>query len=212
MDYLSQLATKYGSDKAPNQHNFTPFYDLVLSPRVDEVEKVIEVGILGGSSLRMWRDYFPYAEIHGYDIDPNTFIVESRVTCAILNQLRRRELNMLVDSCEHAKADLFIDDGCHIHEAQQLTLYYGLQCLKPGGVFILEDIHTSFGNDWGEPSGSPHTTAVILEQLIAGKFSEISTKYLSQSQIGYIISSVERIYLIDNGTDHQHMSAILWRT
>lgn len=210
MDILSELATKYGSDKAPNQHNFTPFYDLVLNPTRETTEKVIEVGILGGSSLRMWREYFPYASIQGYDIDPKTFISESRVQCAILDQLRRRELNMLVDECEaNGKADLFIDDGCHIHEAQQLTLYYGLQCVKPGGIFILEDIHTSFGNDWGEPSGNIATTYQVLMGMING--TEVSNKYLTQEQIRYIISSVERIHIIDNGTQNQHMSAIIWK-
>ena len=31
--------------------------------------KVLEVGVEAGTSLRMWKEYFPNAEIHGFDID-----------------------------------------------------------------------------------------------------------------------------------------------
>src|SRR6185436_5378648 len=54
---LRELADKYGTDKAT--HGYCERYILYLAPMREAVQRVIEVGIAGGASLRMWRDYFP---------------------------------------------------------------------------------------------------------------------------------------------------------
>jgi hypothetical protein len=39
--------------------------------------------------------------------------------------------------------DMIIEDGSHQPEHQKLGLIHGLPALRPGGIYILEDVHTS---------------------------------------------------------------------
>jgi hypothetical protein len=76
LDPLSELAFKYLSDKCPQiKHSYTPFYYDLLKDKRNSIKKVLEIGIgsveestkwrpyRAGSSLIMWRDFFPNAQI-----------------------------------------------------------------------------------------------------------------------------------------------------
>ena len=71
---LNLLATIYDTDKW-NDHWYTQYYQRHFGARRTHRLNVMEIGIggfdnpkLGGSSLRMWRNYFPNSMIHGIDI------------------------------------------------------------------------------------------------------------------------------------------------
>ena len=82
MTSLCLLAQKYYVDKCPAiYHHYTPKYHKLLKDK--KVTVFLEIGIgnhelmapivgdhyIHGASLRMWRDYFPQAEIIGCDIN-----------------------------------------------------------------------------------------------------------------------------------------------
>src|SRR5215203_706034 len=67
MTYLCDLAEKYGTDKGPSGHNYTPYYEEYLQHRRFRALTLLELGVWKGASLRMWRDYFPSATIVGID-------------------------------------------------------------------------------------------------------------------------------------------------
>ena len=64
-DELSTLGKRHGTDKV--KHGFTKLYDARFSPLRSSVRHVLEVGVFFGSSLRMWQDFFPQAQIVGLD-------------------------------------------------------------------------------------------------------------------------------------------------
>jgi hypothetical protein len=61
----------------------------MFAHRRELVQKVLEIGVgtkasMGenyrpGSSLRMWRDFFPNAEIYGLDVDRSVLFVDERI-------------------------------------------------------------------------------------------------------------------------------------
>ena len=61
-----------GSDKLV-VHNYPVAYEEMFEPIRNKVQNVLEVGVAGGWSLKIWEEYFPNATIHGVDIDPDTF-------------------------------------------------------------------------------------------------------------------------------------------
>ena len=61
-DFLNHLPTK-------QLHNYVPLFVRHFEPCRTTVRRVLEIGVEAGTSLRMWRDYFPNAEIWGFDID-----------------------------------------------------------------------------------------------------------------------------------------------
>ena len=130
MGRLHELAVKYSTDKY--QHGYIDFYEnnLPLEPK-----KILEIGVLTGASIRMWKDYFPNAEIHGLDLfeeNPMPYIPDviwhkgSQTDPTMLNKLRNE------------KFDLVIEDGSH-NSRDQLISFYGL--FSDGMYYFCEDLH-----------------------------------------------------------------------
>lgn len=149
---LCQLAEKYRSDKVASIfHDYTPFYDELLRGR--EVKHVLEIGIgtpagmphmegyQTGASLRMWREYFPEAEIWGIDNNPDAMISEEpRIHVFLCDQSDEFALSATAAYFTE-KFDLIIDDGSHRFEDQALTANIFIpQLLSPNGVYVIEDV------------------------------------------------------------------------
>ena len=133
---LCDLAIKYGTDKC-GKHQYTPvYYDLLKDKKV---KRVLEVGVFGGASLRMWAEFFPEAEIIGFDIDPQTFIKEDRITCVQCDQSSVSSICQAVHTVG-GEFELIVDDGSHIPEDQIRTAWTLLPYLSPGGIYVIEDV------------------------------------------------------------------------
>jgi hypothetical protein len=102
---------------------------------------MLEIGINTGSSLRLWKEFFPFAFIHGADIG---FSDEGdRYKVHKVDQSKVEDLLSL--SAEVQEAFFIIDDGSHIPEHQLLTLdVLFVKTLIPGGIYIIEDIEVSY--------------------------------------------------------------------
>lgn len=110
---------------------------------------VVEVGVSHGGSLQMWRHYFgPGAQIVGIDVDPRCKEFEDEFTTILIgDQADRRFLAGVRERCPHI--DILIDDGGH-KMAQQIATFEELYPhIQPHGVYLCEDIHTSFLSEWG---------------------------------------------------------------
>ena len=68
MDLLTKLAQVYETDKW-GVHAYTPYYHELFNSKRNWVYNLLEIGVLNGASLRMWRDFFPNAQILGIDIE-----------------------------------------------------------------------------------------------------------------------------------------------
>jgi hypothetical protein len=154
---LCGLAVKYMTDKAPGFHDYTPkYYDAILKYLGDPagVKRVGEIGIgfLGcmchvsmqykaGASLRMWEEFFPAAEIHGYDIRRELLVDEGRIRCHYMDQSSVPSMHeAYTKAC--GLFDLILDDGSHQLLHQLNTKEYSRHHLRVGGLLIIEDIRT----------------------------------------------------------------------
>jgi hypothetical protein len=147
MTELCKLAEKYGTDKLGA---YTRFYGWFLKPFRESVRKVLEIGIGNvadmkhvpgyqpGASLRMWRDFFPNAAIHGIDIDPEVLMHDERIETFLVSQINPHQLAAF--GKEHGPFDLIIDDGDH-HPGPQATAAIALNpFLTDDGIYIIEDV------------------------------------------------------------------------
>ncbi len=218
MDALTELANRFGSDKA--SHGFCAFYDRLLAARRPYVTKVLEIGVLGGASLLMWRDYFPAAVIHGLDLAPRFTPRVDRVLVHQGDQASRRSLSRLLERTGGG-FDLIVDDGGHTMEQQQVSLAFLFPLLRKGGMYVIEDLHTSFCDEVvvyradgsvaeRYPTGTADggaSTAAILEAL--GRQEPIASPYLSPPESDYLGRHVARTIIFDRDGDHAHMTGAL---
>src|SRR6266478_4368224 len=135
IDLLSQLAIKYGSDKWSAKHSYTKFYWEQFKDRRDTVRKVVEIGVGEGASLRMWREFFPNAEIWGADNDWTRIFDDGRIKVVKCDQTNREDLQVLW-SHTGADVDLFIDDGSHRDQDQHFTCGYMMPMLDWGVTYV----------------------------------------------------------------------------
>ena len=130
-------------EEGPGVWKWLHYFDLYhrhLHKFVGRQVTVVEVGVYGGGSLRMWRHYFGEAcQIHGVDIQAACKALEdSQIKIHIGDQADRafwRRFRQAVPA-----VDVLIDDGGHEPEQQMVTLEEMLPHLRPGGVYICEDV------------------------------------------------------------------------
>ncbi len=110
---------------------------------------MLEIGISQGGSLDVWRDYFgPQALIIGVDIDPRCKCYENGKTQVRIGSQEDREfLGTLVQ--EFGGFDVVIDDGGHTMAQQINTFEVLYPAVRPGGIFLVEDVHTSYHTPYG---------------------------------------------------------------
>ena len=141
---LNALGTRHGTDKAAGGHAYLDFYERFLGEMRDRPVRLLEIGVHRGRSLRMWRDYFSNGQIVGVDIDPATRReAGERIVIEIADQSNVADLVRL--GTQHGPFDIVVDDGSHIWGHQITTLHYLYPFVRPGGFYVLEDIHTSYG-------------------------------------------------------------------
>lgn len=155
MDELSELAKKYGTDKF--SHKYTPVYNEIFQYIRNDVRKVLEIGIEGGCSLKMWGKYFPNARVYGVDIlDMELILSRIRVDGTemsrdniIIGDIIDIKTIEKIKLCVGNNIDIIIDDGSHLSKDQIFTFNELFLLLKDKGYYIIEDINTEtgFGTD-----------------------------------------------------------------
>ena len=139
---------------------------------------MLEVGLLGGASLKMWSELFPNMHIYGVDLKAG--VSSDRHTIIQADQSSQSDLDRVVRSINHPL--YFInDDGSHIPEHQLLTFNTMFPKLEVGGVYIIEDIETSYWvrhQIYGYPTrygvGHPKSIVEIFKMALDGVNYEFS--------------------------------------
>ena len=203
LDTLDELGAYFGTDKAPegpHSSGFTSVYDHAFAHLRQHAKLVAEVGVFFGSSLKMWRGYFPGAQVVGVDhftgIEgyktpgrggksqrfelPRLFfdswsageqgtrlhLIEAEEEDETGMAAAAVQLGAIARATSGAEAgyDLIVDDGSHKQKNQQRNLARLFPLLRPGGVFVIEDLHASLIQGYDEPPHSVGTTLAMLER------------------------------------------------
>jgi hypothetical protein len=171
---LTQLAKHYQTDKA-GTHKYTPHYQRHFRAWRDKPINVLEIGIggyakdgKGGASLRMWKDYFPNAQIFGLDIEDKSFVDEPRIKTFQGSQVDPEILSAIV--AEVGELQIIVDDGSHLPEHVIETFGLLFPLLAPDGIYAIEDIQTSYWPERGghEDPRAAGTSMAMVKDLIDG--------------------------------------------
>lgn len=138
---LDILALKYNIDKriGGNNHGYTETYFNFLNENRDKIKKVMEIGIFRGGSLRMWRDFFPLADIYGLDNHPELLFETDRIKSVFAEQNDEETLKKAIEEIGN-EFDLIVDDGSHEIEDQLLSFKTFFPIIKVGGIYAIEDV------------------------------------------------------------------------
>jgi len=127
---------------------------------------VIEFGVSHGGSLQMWKSYFgPGARIFGVDKNPKCKVAaEPGIKVLIGDQADPAFLKKVCGVV--GPIDILIDDGGHRME-QQIATFEGMyRSVKIGGIYLVEDLQTSYLPRYGGGLRRPGTMIEYAKTLI----------------------------------------------
>jgi cephalosporin hydroxylase len=148
-------------------HHYLEIYDRHLSKFRNTPVKLLEIGVQYGGSLQIWRRYFgPTATIFGIDINPDcSKYSDSDASVRIGSQNDPAFLNDVV--LEMRGVDVIIDDGGHVARHQSTSFNTLFPLLSDGGVYICEDISTSYWRVYHDGGYKrPGTFVELCKQII----------------------------------------------
>ena len=130
-------------------HHYFEVYERHFSKYRGKDIVLLEIGTFHGGSLQMWKSYFgEKAKIYGIDINPNCKEVEEEnITIFIGSQSDRNFLKTVVK--EIPPIDILIDDGGHTMLQQIVSFEELFDHVKPDGLYLCEDVHTSYWKRYG---------------------------------------------------------------
>lgn len=149
---LHSLGLKYKVGKAnPGKTffgmNYFDIYELYFEQFRQRPINLLELGVLGGKSLKVWKAYFPKAQIFGLDIDPAcSRYADERTHITIGSQADPKVLQAITD---HPKIrgvglHIVIDDGSHLVDHMISSFERLWPFIVSKGVYAIEDLRCTY--------------------------------------------------------------------
>lgn len=157
----------YNSDKIP--FGLFNVYEQYFEKVRYQPITLLELGILNGESLRLWRDYFPLGRVIGIDIRlPRQFKDDERITLIQAKQSDGQILRRAVEEFATEGLDIVVDDASHIGLLTKTSFELLFPYLKPGGFYAIEDWQTGYWSEWpdGKNMNQSESLAAKLWRLI----------------------------------------------
>ena len=157
MNDLEKHFTENTGGRISKWKHYFEIYDRHFSRFRGTDVHIVEFGVAQGGSLQMWKQYFgPNAKIFGIDINPLCKkFEEEQIEIFIGDQEDRRFLKSLTEKIP--RIDILIDDGGHAMKEQINTYEELFPYVDKNGVYLCEDLHTSYWPEWGGGYKKPGT-------------------------------------------------------
>lgn len=199
------------SMKTYNTDKFTHGYMEIYEPlfkSMKQSKKVLEIGVYHGESLNLLELHFPDAQIYGIDIEDKRDYDDEKIKTFVCNQENREDLEKVVNSVGD-DLDLIIDDGGHTMKQQQTSFGFLFSKLKPGGVYILEDLHTSRIENFG--TIFPTDLITSLDMLFNFKYTgNIVSNHMTDEEREYIKNNTDSVQIWSRTPEYnQSVTAII---
>ena len=190
----SDKGTEVGVGSGAVPHCYAVEYHRLFDHLRDRRFRLLEIGLQShvgedyaptdAPSLRVWREFFPHAEIYGFDLNDFSFFEQDRTTVVRGDQGSPEDLRAFVAEHGAGRFELVLDDGSHASSDQQVSLATLFDSVAPGGLYVIEDLH------W-QPRPETPTTLEVLR-----KFSEtrrIESPFIGEEVARRLEAAIDRV-------------------
>ena len=166
---MNELKEFFKTTKGHALHKF-PHYLEIYERHLEQFRgrpvTLVEVGVGDGGSLEMWRSYLgPAARVIGIDISVHPGMPDT-VTVVEGDQGNAQFWYNFFDMVKVSEIDILIDDGSHVSIDQMVTFRSVFPRLAAGGIYICEDLQTSYQKRFGGGYRKPGTFIEFAKDLI----------------------------------------------
>jgi hypothetical protein len=147
---------------------YDEIFELLRARKGDAPIGVIELGVRDGGSLILWSRFFgESATVFGIDINPEC--ANHKVGPASIRIGSQTDSHFLTQVVgEMGGVDVVIDDGSHRARDTLASLEILFPLLNDGGIYVIEDLRTSYWPEFGGGVGRRRTPVGFIRQLIDG--------------------------------------------
>jgi hypothetical protein len=153
--------------------HYFPAYEAHFGRYVNRPMLFVEIGCGRGGSAQMWKRYLgPHAQIVGLDINPECRkFEEDQIAIRIGSQADTAFLQSVID--EFGTPDVVLDDGSHQMAHVVETFRFLYPRTAKDGVYMVEDLHTAYWNEYG---GGVRREGTFIE-LCKGLIDELNADW-----------------------------------
>jgi len=153
---LDQIALNCQTDKSSEHHNYCRIYEKYFEKWRDSPIALLEAGFggydhldRGGESIRMWQEYFSLAKIFTFDLYPKALSLYDDRRTKFFQGSQTDNAFLFEMMKVIGLVDIIIDDASHINPWTIKTYEALWPYLKSGGVYVVEDLETSYWSALG---------------------------------------------------------------
>ena len=196
MNQLRSIFEKHDGRLIHKWDHYLDVYENFFTRYQNKKINLLEFGVYQGGSLQLWKKYFGQETyIFGVDIDERCkAFAEDKIQIFIGDQEDSKFLNKLKN--ELPPLDIIIDDGGHTMLQQKMTLNHMWEKLNKGGLYIVEDLHTSYWPEFHGGYGRKDTFMETLKTL----FDSIHARHSREAihEIDKFTETLSAIHMYDS--------------
>ena len=166
MKSLRELYDEHRGNVSDKWSSYLNVYDELLAPYRRQNVAILEIGIQNGGSLEIWSQYFDKASrIVGCDVDENCSKLsfgDARIRVCIGDA---SDLTVQREVAKYGPFDVVVDDGSHRASDVVRTFISLFQSLRDGGIYIVEDLHCSYWEEFEGGLYSPVSAMSFFKAL-----------------------------------------------
>lgn len=174
---IGHFGEDIGCNDKGGTHSYLESYDNLLEPYRNKSIKFLEIGLALGDSLKLFDQYFYASTLYGVDISVvfPTPVRSGRNSIVVVEGDATKE-EVIEAVSGDLGFDVVIDDGSHM-EADQVASFNLLKGkMKPGGIYIIEDILALDQN--AERFKALHDNCEIIDlRHVKGRFDDVLIVY-----------------------------------
>jgi len=162
-------------------------WDKLFLPYRQANINLLEIGVHNGGSLEIWAKYFQNAKhLIGCDIDEachKLHFDDSRISVLIGDVNSDHIEQAIVDITPGL--DIIIDDGSHQSGDIIRAFSRYFKYLNPNGIYIIEDLHASYWDDYNGGLHAPYASMSFFKRLV--DITNYEHWRIAQSRLNYLL-------------------------
>jgi hypothetical protein len=164
---LTKLFETHTGKYSDKWSSYLEIYWQLFAPIRENDFDLLEIGIQNGGSLEIWAKLFPNAKnLIGFDVHPKckdlTF-TDPRIKVYVEDAAETKAGNLVREMSSNL--GVVIDDGSHVSKDIIRSFLIFFPQLKPGGIYVIEDLHASYWSDWQGGISHPESSMQFLKLL-----------------------------------------------
>ncbi len=161
-------AQERGNKVSTKWDSYLEVYEDAFRPFKQQPVDLLEIGVQNGGSLEVWSRYFPRARtLTGCDINPRCAglqYADPRVQVIVGNANEQATFQRI--AARSPAFDLIVDDGSHRTNDVVSSFLTYFPLLKPGGIYIAEDMHCAYWEEYGGGVLNDRSSAAFFRRLM----------------------------------------------